>query len=192
MGCTSCVKNNKEYEMKNEKESNTDNIEKVNYIKETVNSEYINITQSRNNEIFEFFIDLRTNPNKYIEESKNYGLDEIITTAYNDKLYKNKRMLIQNSFFNLFLDTCTKKFPNSKENILTELENYTQLKDYEKSLYIIINSFENPKDFVWYLLKENQDNALNDILYKNYDLLIVSNDSFSDEIIVYFLFLKKF
>ena len=195
MGCTSCFKINKEtnIEMKNEKESSINNIEQVNNnIKETVDSEYLNLIQERNNDIFDFFIDLRSNPNDYIEESKNYDLDDIISEAYNNKLYENKLLLIQNVFFNLFLDTCIKKFPDSRDNILFELEKYEQLKDYEKNIYIVKASFENPKDFVWYLLKENKENALNEILYKNHDVLVVSSDTISDEIIVYFLFLKKF
>ena len=194
MGCTGCVKTNKdkEIEMRNEKESNINNIEKVNNAKETLDSEYLNLIQERNNDIFEFFLDLRSNPNNYIEESKNYDLDDIIAEAYNNKLYENKRMLIQNISYNLFLDSSIKKFPDSKDSILFELENYTQLKDYEKNLYIVKAAFDDPKDYVWYLLKENKENALNEILYKNHDFLVVSNDSISDEIIVYFLFLKKF
>ena len=194
MGCTGCVKTNKdkEIEMRNEKESNINNIEKVNNAKETLDSEYLNLIQERNNDIFEFFLDLRSNPNNYIEESKNYDLDDIITEAYNNKLYENKIMLIQNISYNLFLDSSIKKFPDSKDSILFELENYTQLKDYEKNLYIVKAAFDDPKDYVWYLLKENKENALNEILYKNHDFLVVSNDSISDEIIVYFLFLKKF
>lgn len=194
MGCTVCVKTNKdkEIEMRNEKESNINNIEKVNNAKETLDSEYLNLIQERNNDIFEFFLDLRSNPNNYIEESKNYDLDDIITEAYNNKLYENKIMLIQNISYNLFLDSSIKKFPDSKDSILFELENYTQLKDYEKNLYTVKAAFDDPKDYVWYLLKENKENALNEILYKNHDFLVVSNDSISDEIIVYFLFLKKF
>ena len=194
MGCTGCVKTNKDkdLEMRNEKESNINNIEKVNNAKETLDSEYLNLIQERNNDIFEFFLDLRSNPNNYIEESKNYDLDDIITEAYNNKLYENKRMLIQNISYILFLDSSIKKFPDSKDSILFELENYTQLKDYEKNLYIVKAAFDDPKDYVWYLLKENKENALNEILYKNHDFLVVSNDSNSDEIIVYFLFLKKF
>ena len=194
MGCTGCVKTNKdkEIEMRNEKESNINNIEKVNNAKETLDSEYLNLIQERNNDIFEFFLDLRSNPNNYIEEAKNYDLDDIITEAYNNKLYENKIMLIQNISYNLFLDSSIKKFPDSKDSILFELENYTQLKDYEKNLYIVKAAFDDPKDYVWYLLKENKENALNEILYKNHDFLVVSNDSISDEIIVYFLFLKKF
>ena len=194
MGCTGCVKTNKdkEIEMRNEKESNINNIEKVNNAKETLDSEYLNLIQERNNDIFEFFLDLRSNPNNYIEESKNYDLDDIITEAYNNKLYENKRMLIQNISYNLFLDSSIKKFPDSKDSILFELENYTQLKDYEKNLYIVKAAFDDPKDYVWHLLKENKENALNEILYKNHDVLVVSSDTISDEIIVYFLFLKKF
>ena len=37
---------------------------------------------------FDFFIDLRSNPSKYIEESKQYELDDIIIYANNNKLFE--------------------------------------------------------------------------------------------------------
>ena len=195
MGCASCVniKKDKDNEMNNGNMSNKNmnDIKKKYSSQETLDSEYLNKNQIRNNDIFDFFIDLRANPGKYIEESKKYELDDIIISANDKKLYQNKRMIILNSFFNLFLDSSVHKFPDSKESILSDLENVAQLKDYEKSLFCVKSSFENPKDFVWCLLKENKEIALDEILYKNYDFFIVSSNSFSNEIIVYFLFLKK-
>ena len=100
-------------------------------------------------------------------------------------------MLIQNPFFNLYLDSYIQKYPNDKDSILFDLENNEQLKDYEKSLFCVKTNSKNNKDFVWLLLKENKNIALDEILYKNYDFFLISTESFSEETIAYFLFLKK-
>ena len=194
MGCSACsnIKKENEAEMINDNvSSNENNIEKVNNIIETISTEYINSKQKRENEIFDFFIDLRRNPKKYIEESVEYEINDILITAFNNKLYENKIMLIQNPFFNLFLDAYIQKYSDNKDNILFDLNNNEILKDYEKSLFSVKSNSKNNKDFVWFLLKENKNIALDEILYKNYDFFIVSTENFSDEIIAYFLFLKK-
>ena len=194
MGCSACsnIKKENEAEMINDNtSSNKNNIEKVNNIIETISTEYINSKQKRENEIFDFFIDLRRNPKKYIEESVEYEMNDILITAFNNKLYENKIMLIQNPFFNLFLDAYIQKYSDNKDNILFDLNNNEILKDYEKSLFSVKSNSKNNKDFVWFLLKENKNIALDEILYKNYDFFIVSTENFSDEIIAYFLFLKK-
>ena len=194
MGCSACsnIKKENEAEMINDNvSSNENNIEKVNNIIETISTEYINSKQKRENEIFDFFIDLRRNPKKYIEESVEYEINDILISAFNNKLYENKIMLIQNPFFNLFLDAYIQKYSDNKDNILFDLNNNEILKDYEKSLFSVKSNSKNNKDFVWFLLKENKNIALDEILYKNYDFFIVSTENFSDEIIAYFLFLKK-
>ena len=194
MGCSACsnIKKENEAEMINDNvSSNENNIEKVNNIIETISTEYINSKQKRENEIFDFFIDLRRNPKKYIEESVEYEINDILITAFNNKLYENKIMLIQNPFFNLFLDAYIQKYSDNKDNILFDLNNNEILKDYEKSLFSVKSNSKNNKDFVWFLLKENKNIALDEILYKNYDFFIVSTENVSDEIIAYFLFLKK-
>ena len=194
MGCSACsnIKKENEAEMINDNtSSNKNNIEKVNNIIETISTEYINSKQKRENEIFDFFIDLRRNPKKYIEESVEYEINDILITAFNNKLYENKIMLIQNPFFNLFLDAYIQKYSDNKDNILFDLNNNEILKNYEKSLFSVKSNSKNNKDFVWFLLKENKNIALDEILYKNYDFFIVSTENFSDEIIAYFLFLKK-
>ena len=190
MGCSTCKRfmRDKETEM-----SNTDRTynENINNIDEIIDTDYLNSKQERDENIFNFFIDLRSNPNKYIEESKQFELNDILLSAYNNKLYLNKIMLIQNPYFTLFLNTYIKKYSDNKENILFDLENDIQLKDYEKSLFCVKSNSNNFKDIVWNLLKENKKIALDEILYKNYDFFIVSSDSFADGIIAYFLFLKK-
>jgi hypothetical protein len=194
MGCSACsnFEHEQQSEMINENSSQIENnIENINSLEEKMNTEYINLKQKRENEIFDFFIDIRQNPKKYIEESVEYEINDILITAYNNKLFENKLMLIQNPFFNLYLDSYIQKYPNDKDSILFDLENNEQLKDYEKSLFGVKTNSKNNKDFVWLLLKENKNIALDEILYKNYDFFLISTESFSEETIAYFLFLKK-
>ena len=194
MGCSACsnFEHEQQSEMINENSSQIENnIENINSLEEKMNTEYINLKQKRENEIFDFFIDIRQNPKKYIEESVEYEINDILITAYNNKLFENKIMLIQNPFFNLYLDSYIQKYPNDKDSILFDLENNEQLKDYEKSLFGVKTISKNNKDFVWLLLKENKNIALDEILYKNYDFFLISTESFSEETIAYFLFLKK-
>ena len=194
MGCSACsnFEHEQQSEMINENSSQIkNNIENINSLEEKMNTEYINLKQKRENEIFDFFIDIRQNPKKYIEESAEYEINDILITAYNNKLFENKIMLIQNPFFNLYLDSYIQKYPNDKDSILLDLENNEQLKDYEKSLFCVKTNSKNNKDFVWLLLKENKNIALDEILYKNYDFFLISTESFSEETIAYFLFLKK-
>ena len=194
MGCSACsnFEHEQQSEMINENSSQIENnIENINSLEEKMNTEYINLKQKRENEIFDFFIDIRQNPKKYIEESVEYEINDILITAYNNKLFENKIMLIQNPFFNLYLDSYIQKYPNDKDSILFDLENNEQLKDYEKSLFFVKTNSKNNKDFVWLLLKENKNIALDEILYKNYDFFLISTESFSEETIAYFLFLKK-
>ena len=61
---------------------NEDKNEKEKEINEVIDSEYINLNQERSYKIFEFFNDLRQNPKNYIEESKNYNLDDIIVIHF--------------------------------------------------------------------------------------------------------------
>ena len=194
MGCSACsnFEHEQQSEMINENSSQIENnIENINSLEEKMNTEYINLKQKRENEIFDFFIDIRQNPKKYIEESVEYEINDILITAYNNKLFENKLMLIQNPFFNLYLDSYIQKYPNDKDSILFDLENNERLKDYEKSLFGVKTNSKNNKDFVWLLLKENKNIALDEILYKNYDFFLISTESFSEETIAYFLFLKK-
>ena len=191
MGCGGCSNTKKEKEAEMINENMTSNENNINDIKETISTEYINSKQKRENEIFDFFVDLRRNPKKYIEESVEYEVNDILITAYNNKLYEKKIMLIQNPFFNLFLDAYIQKSHDNKDNVLLDLNSNELLKDYEKSLFCVKTNSKNNKDFVWFLLKENKNIALEEILYKNYNFFIVSTENFSEEIIAYFLFLKK-
>ena len=180
--------NNKLKSVKNDFLSNNN----YNNRQNTVESDCF-IDQKRNEEIFDFFNDLRNNPQNYKSEAEKYNLSDFLSSAIKYKISNNINILIKNPFLNLFLDIYIKKTPYSKEDILNNIENNEHLKVYKKNLYITKSSVDNIEESVWNLLKENEDKALDEILYKNIDYFIVSTICVSDKkiIMAYFLFLKK-
>ena len=202
MGC-SCMKrqelqNEQKNEMSIEEGINKEEVEEKdpnfnNLRQETVNTECISLDQDRSEEIFDFFNELRNFPQKYIEESKKYDLENIILSAEIRQKSGNINMLIKNPFFKLFLDTFVQKYPYSKENIIESLNNDKNIENYKKNFYCSKAPIENPKECIWNLLKENKDIALDEILYKKVDYFIVSTISTLEKktILAYFLFLKK-
>jgi len=160
---------------------------------ETFNTENNNIIQKINDKLFDYFNDLRNHPNKYIEEAKKYHLQDLISSAIDIRISKNIINLIKNPFFNLFLDTYVQKTPLSREIILKNIDKNKQLKTYKKFLYQSEAPFDNPHQSIWKLLKDNKDVALNDILLRKIDYLIVSTYILIEKetLLIYFLFLDN-
>ena len=181
-----------ETKLKSNKKYFENNYNYNNLKQETVSSECFN-DQKRNEDIFDFFNDLRNNPQNYKLEAEKYNLNDIISSAIERRSTESLNNLIKNPFFNLFLDTYIRKTPYSKENILENIENNEQLKIYKKNLYTSESSADNINECVWNLLKDNKDKALDEILYKKIDYFIVSTFYVPDRkvIMAYFLFLKK-
>jgi len=213
MGCKICVKKE---EMNTEVENgieqlpnqlnNKDDIINIDYNminmngdfngfnQDTHNTAYINIEQERNDDIFNFFNNLRNNPKNYIEQARHYDLEEIINLAEDKKNSVNIRTLIKNPFYNLFLDTYVKKYPpNSTDEILFNLESNIQLRNYKKELYYSEADAQAPNEAIWNFLKINKSICIDEILYKNFDYFIVSSIYIPDtqSICFYFLFLTK-
>ena len=162
------------------------------YQQDSMDSEFINSDQKKRDEIFNFFNDLRNNPQHYLSESEKYGLQKLISSAPEKAVEGNIKPLIKNSFFELYFDKCVKSSPESKEKILQSLEKEEKLKDYEKKLYMIKGDGNKPGDCVWNLLKDNEKNG--EILWEDFDYLIIVVMSLEDKenILCYFLFLSKF
>ena len=168
------------------------NINYKNNQQKSIQSEGITKDQERNDKIFDFFNDLRNYPQKYIEESRKYGLSNIISSSLNRSV-SDFNNLIKNNYFNLFFDTIVRKTPYSKKDILENIEKYEKIKHYNKYLYSSKANIENVNECVWNLLKDNKKIALDEILYKKCDYLIISSFIHSDNktIITYFLFIQN-
>ena len=182
-----------------DKENNNNEIKKSynvsqNYYKnqDSMDSELLNSDQKKSEDIFNFFNDLRNNPQNYITEAQKYNLQNMISTAINKSINENIKNLIKNPFWELVLDKCVKKSPESKEDILNNLEKETQFKNYEKKLYIVLGDGEKPNDCIWGLLKNCEKEGEN-ILEKDIDYLLITTMILEDKknIFCYFLFLTQ-
>ena len=181
-----------------EKKENDTNVKKPLYNfsqnynqQESMDSEFINADQKKSEEIFNFFNDLRSNPQNYLSEAQKHGLQKIISSAAEKAVEGNIKTLIKNNFFELYFDKCVKASPEPKEEILKKLENEEKLKDYEKQLYMILGDGQKPGDCVWGLIKNSENEG--EILWKDLDYLVITVMSLENtkNIMCYFLFLTK-
>ena len=161
------------------------------YQQESMDSDFINSDQKRSEEIFNYFNDLRTNPQNYLSEAQKYGLQKAISTAAEKAVEGNIKTLIKNSFFDLYFDKCVKASPESEEEILKNLEKEEKLKDYEKKLYMVLGDGQKPGDCVWGLIKNSENNG--EVLWQDVDYLVITVMSLEEKnkIWSYFLFLSK-
>ena len=162
-----------------------------NYQQDSMDSDFITSEQKISEEIFNFFNDIRNNPQNYLSEGQKNGLQNIISIAAEKAVEGNIQNIISNPYFQLFFDNCVKSSPNSKEDILKSFEKEEKLKIYEKALYMILGDSKKPKDCVWSLLKNSENNG--EILWKDIDYLLIST-MFLEEtknFLCYFLFLYK-
>ena len=181
-----------------EKKENDTNVKKPLYNfsqnynqQESMDSEFINADQKKSEEIFNFFNDLRSNPQNYLSEAQKHGLQKIISSAAEKAVEGNIKTLIKNNFFELYFDKCVKASPEPKEEILKKLEKEEKLKDYEKQLYMILGDGQKPGDCVWGLIKNSENEG--EILWKDLDYLVITVMSLENtkNIMCYFLFLTK-
>lgn len=175
---------------------NTYNFSHNYYQQESIDSDFRNSDQRKSEEIFNYFNDLRMNPQNYLTEGQKHGLQKIISTAAEKAVEGNINNLIKNPYYDLLFDKCVKASPESKEEILknidkedmSSLNKNFSFKNYEKNLYMILGDGKKQGDCVWNLLKENGD-----ILWKDIDYLVITTMTLEDSnnIMCYFLFLSK-
>ena len=162
-----------------------------NYQQDSMDSEFITSEQKIGEEIFDFFNDIRNNPQNYLSEGQKNGLQNTISIAAEKAVEGNIQNIISNPFYQLFFDNCVKSSPNSKEDILKNFEKEEKLKNHEKALYMILGNSKKRKDCVWSLLKNSENNG--EILWKDIDYLLIST-MFLEEtnnFLCYFLFIYK-
>ena len=76
---------------------------------------------------------------------------------------------------------------------MNKLAEESRIRNYNKQLYIVETSGDEPIEAVWILLKENKKIALKEFFGNKIDYLIVSSqlNKTRNKIIAYFLILKK-
>ena len=168
---------------------------KKNYLNQiiTLETEFVSKNQERNEFIFDFFNQLRLNPEKFINESKKYELSELIQNVIDNNLHINNCCLIKNPFMYIFLEEVINKTNGNKDEIMNKLTEESRIRNYDKQLYIVKTSENDPKETIWLLLKENKNIALKEFFKKKMDYFVVSSQ-LNDEkhsIVAYFLILKR-
>ena len=160
-----------------------------NYQQDSMDSDFINSEQKISEEIYDYFNDIRNNPQNYLSEGQKNGLQNVISTAAEKAVEGNIQNILKNPHLEMVFDNCVKTNRDSKEEILKSFEKEEKVKNREKALYMILGNSNKPKDCVWSLLKTSENNG--EILWKDIEYLLVST-MFLEEtknILCYFLFI---
>ena len=142
--------------------------------------------------IFEYFNDIRTNPEKYERIAEDHDVGDIIQRIIN----KPCSNLIINSFYNLLLSYYINNITSDGEdnkNLLEEIEKEEQIKNFNKSLFLIEGDKNNSNEVVWKLIENNKDNAYETFFSNKIDFLVISCKKAPEKnkFKCYFLFLSK-
>ena len=160
-----------------------------NYQQDSMDSDFITSEQKISEEIYDYFNDIRNNPQNYLSEGQKNGIQNVISTAAEKAVEGNIQNILKNPHLEMVFDNCVKAHRDSKEEILKSLEKEEKVKNREKALYMILGNSNKPKDCVWSLLKTSENNG--EILWKDIEYLLVST-MFLEEtknILCYFLFI---
>ena len=161
----------------------------INKNKNTTERELLSLEQQRADSIFDYFNQIKVNPQNFLEESKAYDLFEEL----NEYINSNERPLfIKNRFYNSLLELYAKKTPSNDKQIERSINNDLNMNKYEKNFYVVESTLQEPNNSVWILLQKNKKNILNKMLMVNisYLILYISPIENTTNIKVYFLFLQ--
>ena len=164
-----------------------------NELNKNLEDEVFNINEKYSKKIFDFYNELRLNPEKFIDNAEQKELSDLLR-EYN-KSNERPLCLIQKEIY--FYTLCeillsiyyTPEAPDDTKNKVLKDE---QFKEKNKKLYYVQCEIENYEDAVWKLLKENENNAIKDLLCNKPDYCVIAAMPIADsyEMFVYFLFLS--
>ena len=143
--------------------------------------------------IFDYFNEIRTQPQNFEKKSEEHGVSDIIQKIINDS--NPCHNLIINSFYNLLLSSYLNEITNDGEDnnkILEEIEKEEKLKNFNKKMFAVDGDINEPNEVVWKLIKNNKDIAFENFFSNDIECLVIScqildNHKFK----CYFLFLSK-
>jgi hypothetical protein len=164
-----------------------------NELNKNLEDEVFNINEKYSKKIFDFYNELRLNPEKFIDNAEQKELSDLLR-EYN-KSNERPLCLIEKEIY--FYTLCeillsiyyTPEAPDDTKNKVLKDE---QFKEKNKKLYYVQCEIENYEDAVWKLLKENENNAIKDLLCNKPDYCVIAAMPIVDsyEMFVYFLFLS--
>ena len=160
--------------------------------KRKTDREFLSIDQQKTDAIFDYFNDLRMNPQNFLKIAKQHNLYDLINSYLLAKT--SPKPLKQNRFFNYLLDSYVKRSPDSDDIIFSEMQNEVEISEFDKKFYVTNAPISDLNEAVWNLLSQNKDKALQDIFLIDYEYVIIHSHSIIENNIqakVYFIFLKE-
>jgi len=157
-------------------------------------SSFMSKIQEINESIFDYFDEIRTNPQNFERIAEEHEVGDVLSRAIKSKITCNN--LIMNSFFNLLLSSYLQDYTvegDDCEKLLESIEKEEKLKIFNKKLYVCMGELNNPNEVIWALLKNNKEKAYELFFSNNIESLVIScqiinnNKNFR----CYFLFLSK-
>ena len=143
--------------------------------------------------IFEYFEELRTNPEDYEKDAEEHQLSELLQKVQNSE--NACKTIILNSFLNLLFNSYVVNYSgdDNNDNLIKALEKEEKLKDYNQKLYSVEADISKPNEVIWKLIEDNKDIAYETFFFNDIDYLLVSCVQIpeSKNYRSYFLFLKK-
>ena len=143
--------------------------------------------------IFDYFVELRTNPEDYEKDAEEHQLSELLQKVQNSE--NDCRTIILNSFLNLLFNSYISTYSRDDNNdkLIKALENEEKLKDYNQKLFSVEADISKPNEVIWKLIEDNKDIAYETFFFNDIEYLLVSCVQIpeSKNYRSYFLFLEK-
>ena len=143
--------------------------------------------------IFDYFVELRTNPEDYEKDAEEHQLSELLQKVQNSE--NACRTIILNSFLNLLFNSYISTYSRDDNNdkLIKALENEEKLKDYNQKLFSVEADISKPNEVIWKLIEDNKDIAYETFFFNDIEYLLVSCVQIpeSKNYRSYFLFLEK-
>ena len=163
-----------------------------NELNKNLEDEVFNINEKYSKKIFDFYNELRINPEKFIDNAEQKELSDLLR-EYNKSNDRPLCLIQKDIYFYTLCEILLSIYytPESPDDTKNKVLNDEQFKEKNKKLYYVQCEIENYEDAVWKLLKENENNAIKDLLCNKPDYCVVAAMPIvnSYEMFVYFLFL---
>jgi len=163
-----------------------------NELNKNLEDEVFNINEKYSKKIFDFYNELRINPDKFIDNAEQKELSDLLR-EYNKSNERPLCLIQKEIYFYTLCEILLSIYytPESPDDTKNKVLNDEQFKEKNKKLYYVQCEIENYEDAVWKLLKENENNAIKDLLCNKPDYCVIAAMPIvnSYEMFVYFLFL---
>ena len=141
------------------------------------NSSVLSMIQDLCDSIFDYFNEIRTNPEDFEEIADEYDVGDIIQRIINAS--KQCKNLIANSTFNLLLSSYINDNVDDEEGhkkLIEALDKEEKIQNYSKDLLVFEGEINNQKEAIWTLIENNKDIAYETFFTNDIEFIVISCD----------------